>query len=513
MRLLVFTCLCCTMASNAHLLAAQQIPAFQLTEKPGPYAVGVKVVEQYDDSRTFEATIDDLGKPFLGERARPLQTLIWYPAQKTSSLPMTFGDYAALRATETTFGHPRILTGVEGWLVDGMKPSFNQPLLAVRDATSVAGRFPVVIYAPSFSSVPWENVDICEYLASHGYVVLAAPAMGVARDSTHDVAGTNEQARDISFLIGYAATLNDTDLSKVAVAGFSWGGLANLFAAARDNRIRALIAFDGSMRYFPGIVKQAGDVHPEEMTLPLLYFEGQNSLEDQARLVGNFHSEGPNVLNSWIHGDLIDIKMLGLVHPEFSAIAHRNERLWKYEFPGLQEADYGREDGKVGYGWVAKYSLIFLDAYLKQSADAAKFLHNTPAENNVPKHVLAVHFRVAKPMPVTFDSFREQVGREGFDHVSELYGKTQGEQPDFHLDAGTVASWADDLLAESHFSEAIGVMQLDIHLDPSSRSYSNLAEAYLKAGNRQAAIQNYKTALEKDSGNLIAKQSLEQLEN
>jgi len=40
------------------------------------------------------------------------------------------------------------------------------------------------------------------------------------------------------------------------------GGLSNLFAAARDNRIRALVALDGSMRYFPALVKQAGDVDP-----------------------------------------------------------------------------------------------------------------------------------------------------------------------------------------------------------------------------------------------------------
>jgi tetratricopeptide (TPR) repeat protein len=56
-------------------------------------------------------------------------------------------------------------------------------------------------------------------------------------------------------------------------------------------------------------------------------------------------------------------------------------------------------------------------------------------------------------------------------------------------------------------------MQLEIQLNPSSRSYSNLAEVYLKAGNKQAAIQNYKIALEKDSGNIMAKQCLEELGN
>jgi dienelactone hydrolase len=58
--------------------------------------------------------------------------------------------------------------------------------------------FPVLIYAPSDSSVSWENADLCEYFSSHGYVVLASPSMGAStRDMTDDLDGINAQARDI----------------------------------------------------------------------------------------------------------------------------------------------------------------------------------------------------------------------------------------------------------------------------------------------------------------------------
>ena len=53
---------------------------------------------------------------------------------------------------------------------------------------------------------------------------------------------------------------------------WSWGGISSLFASARDPRIDALVEMDGSMRYYPGLVKRAGDVHPERMTIPLLCF-------------------------------------------------------------------------------------------------------------------------------------------------------------------------------------------------------------------------------------------------
>ncbi|MGF7182896.1 hypothetical protein [Tunturiibacter psychrotolerans] len=61
---------------------AQSAPTFRFIEKPGPQLVGLKVVQQYDYSRTYQSQSDDLGKPYKGERARPLQTLIWYPAEK-----------------------------------------------------------------------------------------------------------------------------------------------------------------------------------------------------------------------------------------------------------------------------------------------------------------------------------------------------------------------------------------------------------------------------------------------
>ena len=222
--------------------SAQNGPVFQFTEKPGPYQVGLKVVEQYDYSRVYRPSTDELGKPYSGERARPLQTLIWYPAQKSGGKPMSVADYADLAATETSFGKPKMPSDAREW-ISGMKPALTTPLWAVHGAAAAPGRFPVVIYAPSISSWSWENADLCEYLASHGYVVLASPDMGATnRAMTSDLAGINAQAGDISFLVGYAQTLPNTDMSGVAVAGFSWGGLSNLFAAARDNRIHALVA-------------------------------------------------------------------------------------------------------------------------------------------------------------------------------------------------------------------------------------------------------------------------------
>ena len=130
--------------------AAADAPVFGFTEKPGGYTVGLKVVEQYDYSRTYRPAVDALGKPYRGERARPLQTLVWYPAKANRAKPMTVGDYLDLWATETTFGRPEMPSRAKEWRA-GMQRALAMPLWALRDAPVAAGRFPVVIYAPGAS--------------------------------------------------------------------------------------------------------------------------------------------------------------------------------------------------------------------------------------------------------------------------------------------------------------------------------------------------------------------------
>jgi tetratricopeptide (TPR) repeat protein len=383
-------------------------------------------------------------------------------------------------------------------------------LWAVRDASLVSGRFPVVIYAPGGPSVSWENADLCEYLASHGYVVIASPDMGVmTRDITHDVADINSQARDISFLIGYAQTLSDTDMTKVAVAGFSWGGISNLFAAARDNRIDALVALDGSVRYYPGLVKQAADVHPEQMTIPMLFFtRGDTALEH----LGSNDYAGPSVLNAWTHGDLITVHMLALDHIEFSSMYQRTEVTWRDYFTPV--ADYGREYGAPSYAWIARYTLKFLDAYLKRDAAAMTYLKNAPAQNGAPLHLLGVDYRPAKGVPASFEAFRAELGRLGFDHAASVYAAMQKETPGFSLDQTAVNDWAYRLMTDQHWPEAIDLMKLNTQIHPDSDdAYFNLGEVYRMAGQKQAAAQSYLKALEKDPDNGESKQALKGLDS
>jgi dienelactone hydrolase len=495
--------------SPAH---AQSSDSFAIKAEFGPYAVGFRLVEQYDYSRTFAPLVDELGRPFQGERARPIQTLIWYPSEKNAARHMTVGDYVALGRTEASFGRPQGFDDPADYFTSGIRPTYPDPLAATRDSPPVSQRFPVVIYAPSFSSGAWENADLCEYLASFGYLVIASPGMGVQHESTHDLAGANAQAQDISFLIGYGRSLPNADPSHLGVVGWSWGGLSSLITAAHDDRIQALVDLDGSIRYWPGLVKAAG-IDPSRMTIPLLYFKSQDTIEDQARLEDAYSTAaGPSVLNHWTGGDLISIQMLQMIHPEFGTMVFRNQNFWDHEFDRLRFGDYTRADGVISFGWMARYTREFLDAYLKQDLAALAFLKSSPSKAGVPEHLLGVTFQAGAIKPFDQNAFRQEVSKAGFDHLAEVYATTKKNHSEFKLSADDLTSWAWGLMYEGHFVEGLAVAKFADDENPSSNWVTTtLAAAYLRAGHRDEAISTYQHLLQKDPGDAFAATALAQL--
>ncbi len=84
-------------------------------------------------------------------------------------------------------------------------------------------------------------------------------------------------------------------------------------------------------------------------------------------------------------------------------------------FADNQVADYGRANANVSYAWVARYTVGFLDAYLKDDASAMTFLKSAPAENGVPKHfclrISARHNRCLDPIPAQKRPHSMQPGR------------------------------------------------------------------------------------------------------
>ena len=67
MRKLSIWSLLALFAITAMPARAGDTTGFRFLQQLGPFDVGLRVVQQYDNSRSF------------GDGSRPLQTLVWYP--------------------------------------------------------------------------------------------------------------------------------------------------------------------------------------------------------------------------------------------------------------------------------------------------------------------------------------------------------------------------------------------------------------------------------------------------
>jgi dienelactone hydrolase len=465
----------------------------------GPYSVGFRVVRHYDRTRVYKPRIDlTSGTTATGERARPVQTLIWYPAKKTSGQPLHYGDYVHLAATETEF--TRSPAEVDRFVTAALAENYAnldskqgqlelaQPMLARREADAAPQQFPVLIYAPGSSSSAYENADLCEYLASHGYIVLASPSLGVTtRSIILDLEGAEAQARDISFLVGYAATLAQADKAKIAVIGYSFGGLANVLAAAQDDRISALVALDGSVRYYPAIAQAATYATPERLALPLLYMGGKPATAEAMHRNNQISSY--SLLNQLKYADFYNVTMYTMEHAAFQSESLRLG-------PEQRFGDYTRAEATVAYGWMERYVLAFLNTYLKGEPGALTFLHNAPKVNDVPAHLLSVEVQRAESAPPTLTTLATNFAAQHYTNLAESYRAMTKTAPTFKPAERALISWGEPFLDEKRYAPAIEIYELVNALYPDSpRAAFYLALAYDKNQNRARAIENYQRVL------------------
>jgi dienelactone hydrolase len=369
---------------------------------PGPYGVGFTITNLYDDSRPPAFKFDH-AEQSIGRR---IQLLEWYPAD-TGGKDMSILDYLKIRDSSPEADWHRQELSED--ILKGFGSS-KSPMLAKLDAPPKRERFPMLIYAPSLSASPVENSDLCEFLASQGYLVLASPSLGRnTRLMTDDVDGLKSQARDITFLIDYARSQPNANIGAVAVIGYSWGGLANIYAATQDRRIKALVSLDGSIRYYVSVAWDAG-IHPEQMTQPLLIFtQGYIALESD--LVTALISKGrPSLLPSWKHADVYTIELAAMEHSAFASMNLRNDGFWEQ---GLAQPGYDRDEAKASFTALARYTGAFLSSYLKHDASAESFLKQTPTANGVPKHLMYADFSAANGLPPTLEALQAELQKQG----------------------------------------------------------------------------------------------------
>ena len=241
MRLLIFA------AVSIALATAQDV---RNPEQMGPFPVGVTSL-QFDDASRVDS---ELGP-------RPLRTEIWYPAVDAArGLPRNLYSDFLLRGSvpgALDAANEALNTYRKGLNVAELDKVYKN--VAVRDVQVRDGKWPLLVFSHGSGGTRVGYVFFTEFMASHGFVVMAADHIGnsrytivngktVAAGGPRGQASAADRPTDVSFLIDMAARMNNgsdsrfagrIDLEKIAAAGMSFGGSTTQNVVEKEKRVKA----------------------------------------------------------------------------------------------------------------------------------------------------------------------------------------------------------------------------------------------------------------------------------
>lgn len=311
----------------------------------GNHSVGFKYVYQLDKSREWvPSPFDTLDKQKT--LFRPVRIAIWYPAETESRQLMKFKNYIKPEAPDKYYGKlNEVMNEYDMWSYNGMfdknKTIINSLLdlntNAVFNAKEKLGKYPLVLYCSGWFSRSPDNALMAEYLASHGYVVVTVPQLGTG-STIFDFKVTEDrlttQVMDLEFALDYAVTLSNIDKEKIASAGYSIGGIVQLWLSQQDMRIKALVALDGSFMFKEWAELSQKGIRMSKNNFPILSLYRGNE-----KLAGNISTDFFKNL-SWADKVLIEIPKA--THGEFSDEAYLYSKMnypWKHiRYNTLKEA-------------------------------------------------------------------------------------------------------------------------------------------------------------------------------
>lgn len=492
-----------------------QGPALWGDLEPGAYRVGFAVTNERDYSRSYWPK--NL-RPRLRDRARPVQVSVWYPARVgAGSAPEPFATYVHLLATEYEFGAQTAEERREseryflaGARARGVPEGRLRALLgagtaAYKDAPPLPGSFPLLVVGQGLNfESPITHAVLCEYLASHGYVVATAPLRGTYSPlANHDPVDLETEVRDMEFVISRARAFPNADPDRLGLVGFDLGGMAALLLQMRNTDVDALASLDSGIAYEHNtrLLKQSPHYDPLKLRVPLMHATATKE-EVEARGV----REDASLFESSPYADTYRLRVRGMRHVDFTSYS-MVERV----APGFSGPADGR--ARAAYEALCRYALNFLNAFVKGDRAALAFVKRK-AEATAADAFFTVEIREARPAPPTEDQFVNLILTEGPGQAARTYREVRAKHPGHVLfrEATLNRLGYQFLYRRADAKAAVQIFLLNVEAFPQSwNAYDSLAEAYLAAGERESAVRNYRKSLELNPRNENAAEALKKL--
>lgn len=475
----------------------------------GKYPVGFKLLNLRDSARVF-AEIDSAPGKIL-YAARPVSISVWYPAEiKSKDKKMPFAEYVyayvstdaelyngldeAARMRVVNFYRERNFKTAAKEKFDEL---LNTPTVVFKDASPATGKFPLVVYAPGAGGTPLTHAPICEFLASHGFVVMSAASRGMdSLGMTLDAAGVEAQTRDLEFILAAAAAnFPNADRKSIGAVGFSLGSGAALSLAMRNPLVKAVASLDGSIGFAPyaAMHRQLADFAPANFRADLLYVDKID-----------YEYNDSSVFDALKYADRYHLGFRGIEHHDL--IASKN-------ISGLVKGTTDRNQAAV-FRLSCEYLLNFLNSALKDDRESRAYLV-APSENLTKiKNFAELKRFSALPAPPTEAEFMRLFREpQGMQKAAEIFRQFKKQNPParFWREAA-LENVGLDLLDENRAADALEIFKINHAEYPrSERALNNLADAYQSAGDPKTAQKIYRRILTINSRNKQALTGLKKL--
>jgi hypothetical protein len=218
------------------------------------YNIGFNTVRTIDKSRLYKPNTDTTDKLHF----RPLDIDIWYPAINYSQDSiLLFRNILGLLEKRAIY-----YTGSQEWkgvtaqvaksFCEGFKCSDTSLLLnfktkSFKSAEPAKLKFPLIIYLCAYNGMSFENYNLFEKMVEKGFVVACISSIGrYPGDMTMKKEDLLEQVNDAISSLNVIRQNPNIDSSKIAIVGYSWGGLAGAILAGKIANVSCLISLDGS---------------------------------------------------------------------------------------------------------------------------------------------------------------------------------------------------------------------------------------------------------------------------
>jgi hypothetical protein len=176
------------------------------------------------------------------------------------------------------------------------------------------------------------------------------------------------QARDLEYTVTMMREYPSVDIHRIGTVGFSFGSCSALILAMRNIDLDAVVSLDGSIGFKDRIalVKESPFYTPDNVRIPLLHINVMGNKRNDLGIIDSMHSSLRTI-----------ISIKGIGHMNFTSIG-----MVAGVMPGFLKSI--EPNAKLGYETICRYTLHFLDAYIKDKRKDLRFLQNTAQENNLP---------------------------------------------------------------------------------------------------------------------------------